>query len=449
MSSSRPVRRLAAVLAVGLVLLIPLSVGAVSPTQIAQAVPAVAAPSRWQTLRELALSYEAQIQQLEQLGLDGETALRLWNRFGSDLTQVVKESALSPSWAQVLAQPNCREELLDRYSAYLQDHPDTSPQEVVSQVNMGLDRPFYQDPEVLSLSSGSGDTQMLVNKYHALPSDYVPQLVPLTGMGSGSLTPEAAQAFSAMVQAAKADGVSLWSKSAYRSYSTQKYLYNRNLSQYSQRFTDTFSARPGYSEHQTGLALDINSASMLDHFENTAAYAWLQKHCAQYGFILRYPEGKDAITGYRFEPWHYRYVGTEIASVCMSEGLTLEEYFAAQPSGWGEAPEILWNGQALTLGSGPLRLGETWYLPAEAAAQALGWTRTEGTETPCYTKGEHQVEFSAGQRCRLDGVTLRFTDPVLSLEGGLYISVSDLCSALGLDFQETEAGFALSAPSGQ
>ena len=437
------VRRLTAVLAVGLVLLIPLSAGAISPTQITQALPAAAAPSRWQSLRELALSYEAQTRQLEQLGLDGEAALRLWNRFGSDLTQVIKESALSPAWAQVLALPNCREERLDRYAACLQDHPELSPQEVVLQVNMDLDRPFYQDPEVLSLSSGSGDTQILVNKYHALPSDYIPQLVPLTGLGSGSLTPEAAEAFSAMVQAAREDGVSLRSKSSYRSYATQRTTYNRNLSLYSQSFTDTFSARPGHSEHQTGLAVDINSASMLDHFERTPAYAWLQEHCAQYGFLLRYPEGKDHITGYRFEPWHYRYVGREIAAVCMEEGLTLEEYFAAQPSGWGEAPELLWQGQALTPGSGLLRLGETWYLPVEATAQALGWTRSEGTDALCFTKDARQVEFSAGQRCRANGVTLRFTDPVLSLEGGLYLSVSDLCSALGLDLQETEAGFVL------
>ena len=445
MPPSVPVRRLAAVVTAGLVLLIPLSVGATSSTQIAQAVPAVSVPSRWQSLRDQALGYEAQTRALEQLGLDGEAVVRLWNRFGSDLSQVVKESALSPAWPELLALPNCREELLSRYAAYLQDHPELSPQDVVSKVNMGLDRPFYQDPETLSLSPGRGDTQMLVNKYHALPSTYVPELVPLTGLGSGSLAPEAAQAFSAMAQAAREDGISLRSVSAYRSYSTQKYTYNRNLSLYSQSFTDTFSARPGYSEHQTGLALDINSASMLDHFEDTQAYAWLQEHCAQYGFILRYPEGKDAITGYRFEPWHYRYVGTEIASVCMGQGLTLEEYFAAQPSGWGDAPQILWEGQALTLGSGPLRMEETWYLPVEAAALALGWTRTEGTDGACFTNGERQVECFSGQRCRVDGVTLRFTDPVLSLNGTLYLSVSDLCSALGLDLQESEEGFVLSA----
>lgn len=444
MSPSSPVRRLAVVLAAGLVLLIPLSAAAISPAQIAEAVPAVAVPSRWQSLRDLALSYESQTQSLEQLGLDSQSIARLWNRFGGDLSQVVKESVLSPAWAQVLSQPNSREELLDRYSAYLQEHAELSAQEVVLQVNMGLDRPFYQDTEALSLTS-AGSTQVLVNKYYALPSSYVPELVPLTGLGSGSLTPEAAQAFAKMVQAAEEDGISLRSVSAYRSYSTQKGLYNRYISQYGQRLTDTFSARAGYSEHQTGLALDINTASTQAHFEDTADYAWLQEHCAQYGFLLRYPEGKDDITGYRFEPWHYRYVGTEIASVCMEQGLTLEEYLAQQPSGWGEAPAILWEGQALTLSSSPLRLEEDWYLPVEETALALGWTGTEEAGAAVLTNGEHQIECSAGQRCRVDGVTLRFTDPVLSMGGTLYLSVADLCSALGLEFQETEEGFVLTA----
>ena len=98
------------------------------------------------------------------------------------------------------------------------------------------------------------------------------------------------------------------------------------MSQDGQSLADTYSARPGSSEHQTGLALDINTASVQAHFENTPTYAWLVEHCAEYGFILRYPEGKERITGYRFEPWHYRYVGREHAEEIMRRGLTLEEY---------------------------------------------------------------------------------------------------------------------------
>ena len=95
---------------------------------------------------------------------------------------------------------------------------------------------------------------------------------------------------------------------------------------------DTYSARPGCSEHQTGLALDINTASLSDHFEETEEYAWLVENSWRYGFILRFPEGKEEITGYQFEPWHYRYVGPAAARVCYENGWTLEEYHARQPA---------------------------------------------------------------------------------------------------------------------
>ena len=88
---------------------------------------------------------------------------------------------------------------------------------------------------------------------------------------------------------------------------------------------DRFSARPGFSEHQTGLALDINAASSRAGFEATPAFAWLKEHCAQYGFILRYPEGEEAVTGIDYESWHFRYVGKEAAEYLHEQGMLLEE----------------------------------------------------------------------------------------------------------------------------
>ena len=226
--------------------------------------------------------------------------------------------------------PFAREEAAGRYEAWSAAHPDWTQAQVVLWVNMELDRPFYTDTDVVEQPDS---LTVLVNKYHALPADYVPELEALGyGYGSGSLRPQAAAAFRAMADAAWADGISLRSVSAYRSYSQQSSTYNRWLSQDRQSSVDTYSARPGFSEHQTALALDINVASLKAHFENTPAYAWLAEHCAEYGFVLRYPQGKEHITGYQFEPWHYRYVGQEIAQVCMEHGLTLEEYFALQPA---------------------------------------------------------------------------------------------------------------------
>ena len=91
---------------------------------------------------------------------------------------------------------------------------------------------------------------------------------------------------------------------------------------------DTYSARPGFSEHQTGLALDINTASRSAHFETTATYRWLIENCWRYGFILRYPEGREDITGFCFEPWHYRFVGRTLALQVRESGLTYDEFLA-------------------------------------------------------------------------------------------------------------------------
>ena len=247
------------------------------------------------------------------------------------------DPSISPVWADRIIQmlspyqllENAHLELEERYQASAAANPELTPEQVGLEVNLGLDKEFYQDTDVLSQPNS---LTALVNKYHALPQDYIPQLEALGyPYGSGSLQPEAAAAFRAMADAAREDGISLQSVSAYRSYDRQESLYTRYLSQDTQASVDSYSARPGYSEHQTALALDINTASLSAHFEDTAAYAWLVEHCAQYGFILRYPQGKEDITGYRFEPWHYRYVGTEIAQVCMEQELTFEEYLALQP----------------------------------------------------------------------------------------------------------------------
>ena len=123
--------------------------------------------------------------------------------------------------------------------------------------------------------------------------------------------------------------------SGFRSYEYQSELYNGYVASSGQEAADTFSARPGHSEHQTGLALDINVASTRAHFENTPAFAWLKEHCAEYGFILRYDKGKEDVTGYRFEPWHYRYVGAEAAAAIMEQGVSYEEYLALLPV-WSE-----------------------------------------------------------------------------------------------------------------
>lgn len=158
------------------------------------------------------------------------------------------------------------------------------------------------------------DGILVVNKTYSLPEDY----------GSGE-DPEALAAFEEMCSAAANDGIYLFSVSGYRSYSLQDYLYNEFKSQRGTEGADMVSARPGHSEHQSGLAFDVNTTSFA--FIGTPEAQWLAKNSYRYGFIIRYPEGKEEITGYSYEPWHIRYVGTEFADTIYKSGLTLEEYF--------------------------------------------------------------------------------------------------------------------------
>ncbi|MBR5731408.1 MAG: M15 family metallopeptidase [Firmicutes bacterium] len=218
------------------------------------------------------------------------------------------------------------EKNLDSYISYGMWHQDKSASSVVQIINTGIDKPFYTDMKPTDTGKG---TLMLVNKYNYLSSGYVPNLTALPKeYGGGYMQSKAAAAFMEMVDAAKADGISLRAVSPYRSYSTQKNTHNYYVRKLGEAAADRESARAGSSEHQTGLAVDINTAETYDHFEKTPEYAWLQKNCAKYGFILRYRQGKEYITGYIFEPWHYRYVGTSYAESIMKSGLTFEEYYA-------------------------------------------------------------------------------------------------------------------------
>lgn len=166
------------------------------------------------------------------------------------------------------------------------------------------------------------DGILIANKSYGLPASYNP----------GGLTPETSAAFDRLVSAASENGLYMFCVSGFRSYETQASLYDNYASWDGIEAADTYSARPGYSEHQTGLAIDVNNAS--DVFMGTPEAIWLEEHCTDYGFIIRYPQGKQDITGYKYEPWHIRYVGVEFAekfkAAAESAGdpyYTLEEFF--------------------------------------------------------------------------------------------------------------------------
>lgn len=154
---------------------------------------------------------------------------------------------------------------------------------------------------------------LIANKTYPLPADYNP------GMDS-----DASNAFLKMQSDAKKEGLNLRLSSGFRSYKEQSEIYKSFVKNYGQTSADTFSARPGHSEHQTGLAIDLNSID--DSFAETPECTWVHENCYKYGFILRYPKGKEKITGYKYEPWHIRYLGVEMATEVYESNLCLEEF---------------------------------------------------------------------------------------------------------------------------
>ncbi len=159
------------------------------------------------------------------------------------------------------------------------------------------------------------DGVLIANKSYALPDYYNP----------GGLTAETYTAFVEMQSAALEEGLYLFVKSGFRSFADQRYIYNGYVSRDGQELADRYSARAGHSEHQSGMAIDVNSVKQ--SFANTPEGIWLRENCHLYGFIIRYPEGKESLTGYMYEPWHVRYVGRDIAAAVNESGLCLEEYF--------------------------------------------------------------------------------------------------------------------------
>lgn len=185
---------------------------------------------------------------------------------------------------------------------------------------------------------------VFINKEYGLPKDYVPEDLEIPNIyfdfsyydEKKLLRTVAARAIEELCEAAEAEGLSISGVSGYRSYNRQKSIYENNIRTRGYAYTSKYSAQPGYSEHQSGLSIDLSTPSLNNtlqtKFAETPEGIWLAKNCYKFGFIIRYPEGKEHITGYSYEPWHVRYVGIELATYLTENQLTLEEYYNYTPS---------------------------------------------------------------------------------------------------------------------
>lgn len=205
------------------------------------------------------------------------------------------------------------------------DNGDSSSENETSDSGTEAGGGANQDGEVTGVSARGYEIRLIdgvsyvngiliANKTYSLPSDYNP----------GKIDDTVMDAFYEMQSAAAAEGLNLYISSGFRSYNTQYWLYNNYVERDGKEEADTYSARAGYSEHQTGLCFDLNTID--ESFAYTPESKWLEQHAQEYGFIIRYPKGKENITGYMYEPWHLRYLGKELAEKVYNSGLCLEEY---------------------------------------------------------------------------------------------------------------------------
>lgn len=219
---------------------------------------------------------------------------------------------------------------LDDYIAYYESHLNTKPDKVVTKVNIHATKDWYEE---IKETDTSKDTLIINNKYYKLSKDYVPEdLIDVSNWysyGKQKLSKRAYEPFLEMFNKAKEEDITLIINSGYRSYDYQEELYKSYIKRNGQKETDNYAARAGHSEHQTGLAMDLTTYGYnADNFHESKAYSWLQDHAHEYGFIMRYPKDKEDITGYKYESWHYRYVGVEVATFIHTYDITYDEYYA-------------------------------------------------------------------------------------------------------------------------
>lgn len=226
------------------------------------------------------------------------------------------------------------------YSNNEKKQDDTKNDQIDTLKNSRLDESITVDAEGNNIVTNPDDILVVSNKERNLPDDYEPQDLVIPDVPfpfeekaeKKFMRKEAAKALEEMFADAKANHLNLYAQSGYRSFKRQKTVFASNVKRLGEEDAKRVSASPGQSEHQTGLAMDVTSPdinySLIVDFEHTPEGKWVLEHAHHYGFIIRYPKGKEAITGYDYEPWHLRYVGKEHALYIKENELTLEEYLS-------------------------------------------------------------------------------------------------------------------------
>ena len=262
--------------------------------------------------------HNSDMYKLKKHGYDKATANEI---IKLEKAKVVLDNKYNSSVVDILKSKYYMDKNLGKYITYYENNKTTSIDDVIALVNVHRDSELYSLDLKTDTSLGYA---MLVNKYYSLDKDYVPDnlynVSKWYGYGSNKLIEEIYDAFIEMCDDAEKEDLKLIINQAYRSYEEQKEDF--------ETLGEMIAAKPGHSAHNASLAINIVTDSDAADFEKTDEYKWLLKNSYKYGFILRYPKGKENITGYTYEPWHFRYLGKDLASKVFKSGLTYDEYYA-------------------------------------------------------------------------------------------------------------------------
>lgn len=260
-----------------------------------------------------------------------EEAKKLIEILPDEKLNYILDNEYNEMYYNIVSQKYYLNKNFEKYIQYKEYHEDTSYEDVIAIVNVHANAGWYNESYETNINDGF---LIIVNKFYHLDKSYERTDLQNINLAYAYANNSAAEIVIEKFKQMRDDieeemNVHLMVNSSYRSYEDQEEIYNE-FKKVSLKYADSYAARPGYSEHQTGLAIDITSLEhpTANEFKESEEYKWLKENCHKYGFVLRYPEGKEHITGYSTESWHFRYVGEEAATQIYKENITFDEYYA-------------------------------------------------------------------------------------------------------------------------
>ena len=270
------------------------------------------------------------INMLYKIGYDEELIKILFKRLSSYEIDYITNYTYIDNLSSYINYKIFKVENLDRYINYRNKNNNLNFKDIIIRVNLDLDKDYYDNPNIIK---NPDDLLVLVNKHNKLPDNFIAkdikQIDSKYTVSDLFLRKDAKESFEEMCSDAKSIGLFIKAVSAYRNNEYQEKLYNDYVLKNGLDNANTFSAKAGYSEHETGLSVDVQGGKLgYNLFHETEEYKWVKENAHKYGFIIRYEKEKEDVTGYKYESWHLRYVGNNVAKYIYKNGISFDEYYA-------------------------------------------------------------------------------------------------------------------------